>query len=263
MSAEGNRPCPQCGSAEVTRIPAYSTPEWHVVSCNTCGFVFLHNPPAYEQLAAEFAWEKTWEEEHERRAAERPLITAIDYGTRWRLHMFSRSRSDLYRQIFKPGRVLDVGCSEGTSVPEPFIPYGIEISDALYRKAAENMAARGGEAIHAPAVEGIARFPDRFFSGVVMSSVVEHEVNPKTLLRHVARVLAQDGAAYIRVPNLDTLNRAILGRKWSGFRYPDHVNYFTPRSLRRMVEDCKLRLKLLHPLRLPFDDNINAVLTTA
>ncbi len=43
--------------------------------------------------------------------ADRPVITAIDQRTRWRLHMFSRSRHDLYRQIFKPGRVLDVGCA--------------------------------------------------------------------------------------------------------------------------------------------------------
>ncbi len=125
------------------------------------------------------------------------------------------------------------------------------------------MAARGGQAIQAPAAEGIVTFPDRFFSGVVMSSVVEHEMSPKPLLRHVERVLADHGAAYIRVPNLDTLNRVILGRKWSGFRYPDHVNYFTPRSLRRMASDCGLRMRLRHPLRVPFDDNINALLVKA
>jgi hypothetical protein len=38
------------------------------------------------------------------------------------------------------------------------------------------------------------------------------------------------------------------------------VNYFTTKSLVAMAGDCGLELKLLNPLRLPLDDNINAIL---
>jgi hypothetical protein len=38
------------------------------------------------------------------------------------------------------------------------------------------------------------------------------------------------------------------------------VNYFTTTSLGAMAGDCGLKLKLLNPIRLPLDDNINAVL---
>jgi hypothetical protein len=72
-----------------------------------------------------------------------------------------------------------------------------------------------------------------------------------------------DGAIYVRVPNYGGINRRILGPKWSGFRYPDHVNYFTLASLRRMAADCGLKVRLLKPFVLPVDDNINAVLTKA
>jgi hypothetical protein len=68
------------------------------------------------------------------------------------------------------------------------------------------------------------------------------------------------GSIYVRVPNCGSLNRRMLGAKWCGFRYPDHVNYFTTASLGAMVGDCGLRLKLLNPIRLPLDDNMNAVL---
>ena len=57
-----------------------------------------------------------------------------------------------------------------------------------------------------------------------------------------------------------TRNRRLLEAKWCGFRYPVHVNYFTTQSPRCMTGDSGLRLKLLDPLRLPLDDNINAVL---
>ena len=65
----------------------------------------------------------------------------------------------------------------------------------------------------------------------------------------------------VRVPNYGSLNRRMLGAKWCGFRYPDHV-YFTTKSLGAMAGDCGLKLKLLNPIRLPLDDNINAVLSS-
>ncbi len=68
------------------------------------------------------------------------------------------------------------------------------------------------------------------------------------------------GAIYVRVLNYGSLNRRMLGAKWCGLRYPDHVNYFTTKSLGTLAGDCGLKLKLLNPLRLRLDHNINAVL---
>lgn len=255
------RACPACERQEARVLPRYSTPRWQVAECSNCGFVYLRNPPVYERMVEEFAWEKTKVVEKKRREEARPAIMKIDRSTRWRLGAFKQKRKDLYRSLFKPGRVLDVGCGEGRNIRKPFVPYGIEISKALYEKAAANMSKRGGQAVHGPAAEAIATFPDGFFSGVVLSSVVEHEVRPMQLLSHVARVLEQDGKAFIRVPNFGSLNRVITGGHWCGFRHPDHVNYFTANSLRSMAADTGLAMKLLHPVRTPFDDNINAVLT--
>ena len=256
------RLCPQCGDANGRMLADYSVDPWRLVQCEACdGFVYLQNAPAYSRLADEFAWEKTSAVERERRRVKYPVVNFIERMTRWRLSLFPGKRTRLYRRLFQKGRVLDVGCASGQSIPEPFIPYGIEISQVLARKAQENMAARSGRAICAPAIEGISQFPDRYFSGVVLSSFLEHEVNPKTLLEQVARVMADDGKAYIRVPNFSSINRHVMGAKWCGFRHPDHVNYFTPKSLRRMARDCGLRMRLINPFMLPFNDNINAVLS--
>lgn len=256
-----NRACPQCGGGKVAPLPAYSTAEWSVARCNACGFVFLHNPPEYESLVEDFAWEKTAAAETERRKLSRPLLMWLDRSTRWRLRIFSRSRQDLYRSLFSPGRVLDIGCGGDAGPPEPFVPCGIEISKVLYERSAALMRARGGDVINGPAAEAIGTFPDDYFTGVIMRSVLEHEAQPKRLLREVARVLQPGSRAYVRVPNYGSINRVFSGGKWCGFRHPDHVNYFTVASLRRMAGDAGLSLKLLHPLRLPFDDNINGVLS--
>ncbi len=255
-----DRECPQCGARAPVLLVRYSTPDWHVVRCANCGFVFLGNPPAYGRLVEEYAWEKTSAAETDRRRESRPLLMWLDTRTRWRLHLFGRDRDELYRRLFRPGRVLDVGSGGGAGAPEPFVPYGIEISQVLYERSAAAMRARGGDVIHGPAAEAIADFPNGFFTGVILSSVLEHEVQPKRLLGEVARVLQAGGKAYVRVPNFGSINRVVNGGKWCGFRHPDHVNYFTVASLRRMAADRGLGLRLLHPIRLPVDDNINAVL---
>jgi SAM-dependent methyltransferase len=182
--------------------------------------------------------------------------------TRWRAGIYSPGIAGTLKRLFTPGRVLDVGCGSGKKVPEPFVPFGVEISEALSREADGHMRARGGRAIHAPAVDGVKEFPDRYFSGILLRSFLEHEKQPKELLEQCSRVLAPGGAIYVRVPNYGSLNRRMLGAKWCGFRYPDHVNYFTTTSLGAMAGDCGLKLKLLNPIRLPLDDNINAVLSS-
>jgi SAM-dependent methyltransferase len=137
--------------------------------------------------------------------------------------------------------VLDVGCGSGR-VPEPFIPFGIEISGALFER---HMRGRGGWAVHAPALKGIGQFQTGYFSGIVLRSFLEHEVAPKAVLQESARVLADEGSIFVRVPNFGSVNRRVIGGGWCGVRHPDHVNYFTLRSLQKMPADCGLQVRVL------------------
>jgi hypothetical protein len=54
-------------------LARYSRQPWFVVQCSTCGFVYLRNPPTYEQLVSEFAWEKTRAIEKQRRKRQKPF----------------------------------------------------------------------------------------------------------------------------------------------------------------------------------------------
>ena len=65
----------------------------------------------------------------------------------------------------------------------------------------------------------------------------------------------------VKVPNYACFNRTVRGDRWCGFRWPDHVNYFTPRTLREMVESAGLRIARMNFFdRHPFSDNMYAVL---
>lgn len=260
LEVEDVRSCPHCDGTSHAILTAYSSGDWKIAACGDCGFVYLRNPPKYERLMDEFAWEKTRDVEAKRRRTSRPIRKWVDERTRWRSSLFRPSFARQIRKMFPPGRILDVGCGAGRDVPEPYVPFGIEISRALAAEAQDSMKPRGGYVIHAPALEGIRQFDSNTFSGIMLRSFLEHEVEPKALLREASRVLADNGRIYIRVPNFGSINRRISGAQWCGFRYPDHVNYFSIRSLRAMAEDCGLSLRLTNPLLFVFNDNINAIL---
>ena len=167
------RACPQCGGEAFRALSDYSSPPWQIAECASCTFVYLRNTPDYKYLSSEFAWEKTRVAEVERRKARSPIRMWLDGMTRWRAGIYSPGIAGRLKRLFAPGRVLDVGCGSGKKVPEPFIPFGVEISEALSREADDHMRARGGRAIHAPAVDGVREFPDRFFTGILLRSFLE------------------------------------------------------------------------------------------
>lgn len=254
------RPCPICSIEASTPLPDYSRDGWSIESCDGCGHVYLKNPPGYGALVEDFAWEKTYESEHDRRLTEAPVAYRLDLATRFRHTLFRKSTEAKYRTWFGSGTVLDVGCGQGAEHVPGFTRYGIEISKELAAIADASMKAEGGHCVFGPGATAIREFPEGFFDGIVMFSYLEHEEHPLTVLKGAARALKRAGRIYVRVPNFGSLNRKVTGKRWVGFRYPDHVNYFTVADLRRIAGMAGLEVQLLNPIRLPFDDNINALL---
>jgi SAM-dependent methyltransferase len=255
------RPCPICNAEASTKLEAYSRDLWSVEQCDGCAHVYLKNPPGYGALEEDFAWQHTFADEHERRLDENPVAYRLDVATRFRHTWFRKSTYDKYRAWFGSGKVLDIGCANSANRFEDFTPYGIEISKELAEEADRNMRAQGGYCIFGPGAEAIWKFDEAMFDGIVMSSYLEHEEHPLNVLQGASRALKPGGAIYVRVPNYSSLNRKLIGRKWVGFRYPDHVNYFSVDDLKNIAARAGLKPHLLNPIRLPFDDNINALLT--
>lgn len=253
------RPCPACDEPRATRLADYSPPGWDVVDCDGCGFVYLANPVAYEALKEDFAWEKTYEEKA-KKGGSSPL-SGLNRKVRRLVGHRSGSRAErVWSRLFAQGNILDVGCGEFLRPPEGAIPFGIELSDALHARVDPKMRARGGYCLHAPGATGIWQFPEEFFDGIIMSSYLEHEVEMLTVLKGAYRALKPGGRVFVRAPNFGSLNRRVMGARWCGFRYPDHVNYFTLESLGRVAAKVGFGTQLMNRASLWVDDNIQALL---
>lgn len=258
------RHCPQCGGDDPVPVAGYGVDIWRLVRCGGCGFAYLDRAPDYTALKDVMAWEKTGAVELERRAEIRPISFRLSRATRLRMALLPRKQmSDLVARHTTPGNVVDLGCGTGwhlARLPPAYVPFGIEISAEAADEADRALRQRGGRALNQPALLGLRNFADGFFSAATLRSYLEHEMQPRAVLRELWRTLTPGGVAIVKVPNYGSLNRRVTGAKWCGFRYPDHLNYFTPKSLRAMAEDAGYRVRFGLTDRLPTSDNFYAVL---
>lgn len=234
-------PCPVCGTynQDAPNLP-HSQGPWNLKQCKTCGMVYLENAPSYEALADDFEWDKTFHAESDRRAAENPVARKLTRKLKASVQKATKRDKlmALMAEYVAPGPVLDVGCAGGhtfRTLPPQYIPFGIEISPVLAAQANALFAPRGGTVVQADALTGLHKLPEHHFTGVVMTSFLEHDKNAKDTLLALHRVLRPDAAIIIKVPNYASWNRLVRGPKWCGYRFPDHVSYFTPTTLQRLL----------------------------
>lgn len=224
--------------------------------------VYLENPPAYDSLQADFAWEKTFAAESDARRRQHPFLYRIGRAPKAVLQRLSK-RDKLVSwacRYFSPGPVLDIGCAGGHTLerlPPQFIPYGIEISAELSRIAQQRFGPRGGRVIQADALSGLRQFDAGFFTGIIMTGFLEHEPNPREVLAAASRLMRAGSRLIVKVPNYACWNRTVRGAGWCGFRHPDHVNYFTPERLEFLLASSHFRVIRFGLLdRFPTSDNM-------
>ena len=259
------RDCPLCGTNNDTSPPSpFSHDIWHVKNCTSCGFVYIDKAPVYSQLSVDMAWERTTTVEDVRREEIRPVSFKFSKLTRWRMRFAKRRKVPaMIAAHVKPGNVIDIGCGDGSllvGLLDNYVPYGIEISKEIANNGIPRFRERGGEIVNAPALQGLKGFPQNFFSAAVMRSYLEHEMRPFEVLEETHRTLNEGGVALVKVPNFASINRMVMGKRWCGFRYPDHLNYFTPRTLKSMGEKCGFSVCFGLLGRLPTSDNLHAIL---
>jgi SAM-dependent methyltransferase len=272
--------CPILGRVTQVRPTRFQSGDWRIVQCTETGFVFLANPPSYEQLQVEHAWEVTSAAEKQRRRQAEPWLSKLSLAAaRIKLMLFPRRNRffDLSLPLCdvvpagQPLRVLDIGCAAAdllhdlharfAALGRDMVPLGIEVSAHLAQLAHAECVALGGRVEFASALEGAARFEPNSLDLVIMSSFLEHEAQPLALLKTLAPALAAHALIVLKVPNFGCINRHLRGSSWCGFRYPDHVNYFTPQSLKRLAAEAGFVVARQHLIDcLPTSDTMYAVL---
>ena len=135
----------------------------------------------------------------------------------------------------KKGKILDVGCSTGlflnTAREYGWEPYGLEIN----RKSLQYARDTYGLTVHDKLLHETP-FAEGSFQIVSLWGVLEHLSSPREVLGHCRRLMAEVGMLLIFVPNGHSLATRIMHAKSPTFGGRNHLWYFTPQTLGRLLD---------------------------
>jgi SAM-dependent methyltransferase len=141
------------------------------------------------------------------------------------------------------GRLLDVGCNEGRGLSiyqrNGFEAEGLELNE---QAAAE--ARKRGFNVDTDPIETLQ--PKDPYDIVVLSNVLEHSLDPKDMLTHVARILKPGGQVWISCPNVDSWQRKFFGRYWINWHVPFHIVHFSRSTLTNILKETGFEIQEIH-----------------
>ena len=78
-------------------------------------------------------------------------------------------------------------------------------------------------------------WPNLRFDFITLFHVLEHLENPLAGLHYAAGLLKPQGNLIIQVPNIQSIQAKIFGKRWYGLDVPRHIVNFSPKALALML----------------------------
>jgi SAM-dependent methyltransferase len=160
------------------------------------------------------------------------------------------------RDFVTHGSVLDVGCGYGYFVRRAlaagFDAYGVDLSPDGIREAEKHAPGR----VFRGTLDEVEALADRRFDVIFASHLIEHIPEPRPLVETLAKRLNEGGIVMFVTPNIESWLARVSGRRWVSFKIPEHVAYYTPTTIRHLLEGAGLEVLATDPAyqyyRLPF-----------
>jgi SAM-dependent methyltransferase len=212
--------CPLCTKRRFRRLIGYESN--YLVACRDCGFVFSSRIPSAEDYARCYqSYDYASEEEGE---ATNDISNSQEQELAKRLARFR-----------KLGRVLDIGAGSGRFVSKfktlGFETVATEFNDEMrrYLEAKGIRTIDGGLLPQAPAAS---------FDIIILTEVIEHLNIPRQVLARAHELLRPGGAIYVTTPNFQSIERRVIGPDWGMICWPEHITYWSARTLDRAFRDA-------------------------
>lgn len=215
--------CPLCGEPSPERARAVFPP-YRVVDCASCSMRYL-SPRVHESdVARLYGASEYWEEGgssggYSSYSSMEPLL----------VRTFVRRLSPLPPRE-AGARLLDVGCGPGAGLDAArslgFEAWGLDVSSSAVAVA----SSRHPDRVRLGALSD-RLFPQGSFDVITLFDVIEHVYDPRRLAVDLAWHLAPEGRIVVATPNVESVLARLTGRRWVSYKIPEHVSYFSPRTL--------------------------------
>lgn len=144
------------------------------------------------------------------------------------------------KKFTKGNRLLEIGTGAGelTSVAKEllFDIIGIEIRH-IYAK---NVSTRLNIPVYS--IDFMNFETDNLFDVIILGDVLEHVLNPIDMLEKAYNLLDKEGVIWISTPNFESAFTYIMKDKDPMWRVCEHLNYFSYKSLKNVLEKIGFRI---------------------
>ncbi len=149
-------------------------------------------------------------------------------------------RLDWIQGYVDGGELLEVGAADGSFVAQAaragFMSHGVEPAPGLAERArGQGLNVRTGfiETVELPAAE---------FDVICAWHVLEHVTRPHASIRRLREVIADDGYLFLETPNIESIRAKREGTTWFHLDPENHVAFYSPDQLDRLLSDCGFAL---------------------
>lgn len=208
--------CLLCGSDRLCAMQGYEKD--HLCKCRSCGFVFAQRIPSQKELLDEYA----------------------QYARNDSISEITLKRYDELLQKFEKYRrnnaIIDVGAGDGQLISRAkqrrWNAYATEFDDRSVE-----LCRQKGVSVHQGKLDA-GNYEDDFFDVICSVEVIEHINNPLEEVRNFHKILRKGGLVYVTTPNLNSVSHKLLKNRWNIFHYPEHLCYYTPRTLEKLFKEA-------------------------
>lgn len=230
-----------------------------IVKCKECGLLFMNPQPEKKALKEYYpeAYHATQSSRYHEYSWLRKLVLKTYFGYKqcsdsskaWRflrkiILVPFRVRYRRSIPFVEKGRLLDVGCGNGTELYKLKLmgweTYGVEVDE----EAAARARSKGLNVFTGDLFE--RNLPDQFFHVVRMSFVLEHLPNPRETLQEIKRILRSQGRIYISIQNARSLHYWLFAKRWFSLDVPRHLFTFTPKTMQKLLSSLDLKIETTH-----------------
>lgn len=131
--------------------------------------------------------------------------------------------------------LLDMGCNIGTllriALERGMICCGVDVNKKCWEYGAEN---------NLPILPP-ETIKDKY-DVVVMNDFIEHQEDPSAYLIDAKNKLNKEGVLFISTPDVGSLSRVLMGRRWIHFKPGEHIFYFNRTTLRTLLEEAGFKV---------------------
>ena len=216
-----NISCPVCNSGKEKQSFLYEYDAFSFKKCSVCGLVLQNPQPVFKDISNRYDKEYfDYEIKNEEAFLSLMLMALSDVG------FDSLVFSDL------PKKILDIGCATGKFLYE-FKNKGWDVAGIeICKEAAEYGNRNRNVNIYNCTLEK-ACFPDKSFSVVHASHLIEHLNDPVSFLKEVYRILHDKGYFILVTPNIDSFQNFIFKSNWRS-AIADHLFLYSIKTLEKI-----------------------------